>query len=87
LYKLALLPAAQKFYTKLYSSDRTQFDRISKALESLRNHPLDVGKPLRHELKGKYSLRVGMYRIIYQVKAREITVFILDIGHRRDVYQ
>ncbi len=87
MYKLILLPAARKFYEGLFYSDRVQFKRIAKAMDFLQTDPLNAGKPLRHDLKGKYSLRVGIYRIIYQVKQHEITVYILDIGHRRDVYQ
>jgi mRNA interferase RelE/StbE len=40
------------------------------------------------KLKGRpgYRIRVGDYRIIYQVKDNVLTVYILIIGHRRDVY-
>ncbi len=46
-----------------------------------------LGKPLKDNLKGKYSFRVGSYRIIYSVHKHEITVYVLDIGHRREIYQ
>ena len=47
--------------------------------------PLLYGKPLRRDLHGCYKLRVGEYRVIYQVK--ESDIFILVIGHRREVYE
>jgi mRNA interferase RelE/StbE len=43
-----------------------------------------AGKPLRGEWKGVYSLRVGEYRVLYQVKGEE--VLLLVIGHRKHVY-
>jgi mRNA interferase RelE/StbE len=47
--------------------------------------PLLYGKPLRRDLHGCYKLRIGDYRVIYFVKHND--VFIITIGHRRDVYQ
>lgn len=40
-------------------------------------------------LKGQdgYRIRVGNYRIIYQIKDKILLILILDIGHRRDIYQ
>jgi len=34
-----------------------------------------------------YRIRVGDYRIIYQVNDLKLTVLVLAIGHRRDVYR
>ncbi len=47
--------------------------------------PLLYGKPLRRDLHGCYKLRIGDYRVIYFVKSND--VFIITIGHRRDVYK
>jgi len=85
LYKLIIQPQAMDFYKKLYSADRSHFTRISLALESLKKDPFR-GKALKLDLKGKYSLRIGVYRIIYSVDENIITINILKIAHRRDVY-
>lgn len=59
--------------------------RIRKAIEDrLILDPLKFGEPLRRSLAGFRKLRVGDYRVIYQVQGR--TVVILKIGHRREVY-
>ena len=86
MYNVVLLPEAEKFYKELFYSDRSHFTRIAEALKSLEKTP-SLGKPLRHNLKGKFSLRVGFYCIIYAVSRKEITVYVFNIGHRRDVYQ
>ena len=45
------------------------------------------GKALRGEFTGKYSYRLGSYRIIYKLRKGELLVIIIDIGHRRDIYK
>ena len=86
MYKLAMAAPAEHFYQKLYYSDREHFKRIDIALESLKKDPFQ-GKPLKFELKGQFSLRVGFYRIVYTIERKQILVIVLDIGHRRDVYK
>lgn len=86
MYKVVLLPEAQKFYHKLFYSNREIFERIRHALESLKENPL-LGKSLKYKLRGKYSLRVGIYRIIYSVDHLKITIYVFDIGHRKAIYQ
>ena len=60
--------------------------KIQGAIESkLLLDPLLYGLPLRRDLHGCYKLRVGEYRVIYQVKG--INIYVIAIGHRRDVYK
>jgi mRNA interferase RelE/StbE len=58
---------------------------IVAALKDLAVNPRPYGYK---KLKGRpgYRIRVGDYRIIYQVKNNILTVYILIIGHRREVY-
>jgi mRNA interferase RelE/StbE len=60
--------------------------KIKQGIEAkLLRDPLLYGKPLRRDLHGCYKLRVGNYRVIYQV--RQENIYIIVIGHRRDVYE
>lgn len=86
MYRITLLQDAEKFYRKLFTSNKELFNRIDNVLEALKVNPL-LGKPLKHRLKGKYSLRVGVYRIIYSIEKQKITIYILDISHRRESYR
>jgi len=62
--------------------------RILKAIdERLTLDPISFGKPLRYDRKGTRSMRVGDYRIIFQVEYEIRTVLITKIGHRREVYE
>ena len=60
--------------------------RIRKAIEErLGTNPIEYGKPLQYSLKGCRRLRVGDYRVIFQIEG-DRTVVIVKIGHRREVY-
>lgn len=59
--------------------------RIRRAMDQrLATEPTYYGEPLRYRLKGYWKLRVGDYRVIFQIVGRE--VWILRIHHRKDVY-
>jgi len=58
---------------------------IKKAIdEKLVNHPEIYGKPLRTSLSGFRKLRVGDYRIIFEISKKKVIIFV--IGHRKNVY-
>lgn len=59
---------------------------IDVSLEEMKEDPF-IGKSLTRELIGKYSYRVGSYRIIYTINKKDQTVYILTIGHRDRVYE
>ena len=59
--------------------------RIVKAIrQKLTTKPKEFGKPLRGELKRFWKLRVGEFRVIYEVKEEEVLVTIICVGFRRD---
>ena len=86
MYKIVLAKDAEKEYKYLFKTNRTIFKRIRTALNFLAGNPTQ-GKPLKLKLKGKWSYRVGVYRIIYSIEHKMLIVYILDISHRREVYR
>ncbi len=86
MYKVILLPEAEKSLEQIYYGDRSHFQRIKHAIDSLKVDP-SQGKLLKNGLKGKLSLRVGFYRVIYSVDHKVVTVYIFDVGHRSGVYK
>ena len=50
-------------------------------------NPHRVGKPLRGDLLGMHSARVGAYRVVYEVNTPDRTVQVIYIDHRADVYR
>ena len=56
-------------------------------LGPLLENPHRVGKPLRGELAGLYSARVGAYRVVYEIDTTNSMVNVLYIDHRADIYR
>lgn len=65
--------------------DKSIRNRIIKALRKLESEP-ESGEPLTSILTGLWSLRIGDYRAIYQIKHSELIVVVIKIGHRKSVY-
>lgn len=73
-----------RFLRNIKALDREIQVRVINEIKNLASNPY-VGKLLRGEWKGIYSLRVGDYRVLYQVKGN--TVFLLVVTHRKRAYQ
>jgi mRNA interferase RelE/StbE len=60
---------------------------IRRAIEEkLMTDPVRFGVPLRRDLKGLMKLRVGDYRVIYSIERKQVVVYVVKIGHRKEVY-
>ncbi len=59
-------------------------EKIKHGLEEICVQPAS-GKPLRDELAGLHSYRIGEIRIVYQISERAVT--LITIGPRKIVYQ
>lgn len=46
--------------------------------------PEQYGAPLRHNLKGFRKLKISDYRVIYKIEKKEIKVFVVKVGLRKD---
>lgn len=81
-YQVILSRKAEKELAKL--STQAQI-RIAEALLELGENPRPYGY---RELKGEdaFRVRVGDYRIIYEIQDDILLVYIVRIGHRKDVY-
>ena len=63
-----------------------------KLVEFLQNlgyceDPRHKGKQLKGKLKEFWRYRVGDYRIITKITDHEITILVLKVAHRKDVYE
>ncbi len=82
MYKLVIDRFAQKQLGKI---SPPYFNRIVKAVNDLAKNPRPNGY---RKLTGRsgYRIRIGNYRVIYNIEDNILTIFIIDIGHRKDIY-
>jgi mRNA interferase RelE/StbE len=81
-------PAALKELRKLDRvTQRRIVDFLHERVAPLGN-PRGIGEALRGPVLGKYwKYRVGDYRIICDINDRRITILVVRIGNRREVYR
>jgi len=83
-YAVALERAAARFLLRL--KDAKLKKRLDDAIEVLSDDPRPPGCRKLAGTSDRYRIRVGDYRIIYRVDNGKVTVLVLVIGHRREVY-
>lgn len=60
--------------------------RIMRTIDvKLTQAPMQFGVPLSGTLSEFRKLRIGDYRVVYRVQAPVVMVFVLTVGHRRDL--
>ena len=82
-YQLFLLPRAQKELARL---PMESYERTRAAIRALAEEPRPPGY---RKLSGRegWRIRVGDYRVLYEIEDTPKTVTVVQVGHRRDVYR
>ncbi|MFA5865556.1 MAG: type II toxin-antitoxin system RelE/ParE family toxin [Phycisphaerae bacterium] len=83
-FTVIVLPSAQKELDELPASLRKT---VLRKILSLRDNPYPSGSKKLKGSDGFYRLRVGNYRVIYEVNGNILYVYGIRIGHRKDVYR
>lgn len=83
-YKVIVKPSAAKVIRKL---ERNIQRRIVQLLERLAEHPRPEGVVKMAGDDNLWRLRIGDYRMIYEIHDGQLIVLVLRVGHRRDVYR
>ena len=65
---------------------KQELRKIIRKLELLADDPF-VGKPLKGEFEGLYSLRAWPYRIIYLIESDSGTITVFLVTHRQSAYK
>jgi len=60
---------------------------VSRLLWLAENVDAITPMPLKGEWAGFFKLRVGDYRVLYEIVEEEPLIFVLRIGHRREIYR
>lgn len=87
MYKVRFSDSAVKQMAKLdRQSLRVIKNWIVKNLVDT-DDPRRHGKPLSGNLKGVWRYRVGDYRLFAEIEDDVLTIFIFEVGHRREIYK
>lgn len=78
-------------FRKSVAKDLRAFPKqdVKRILDRIRSLATDPRPPGAEKLSGqeRYRVRQGVYRIIYEIEDRKLSVLIVKVGHRREVYQ
>lgn len=84
MYGVVVTRRAQKAIGKIRPRDRK---RIGSAIDALAKDPRPRGAKKLSGTDADYRIRVGDYRVLYEIRDDEVLVLVFDAGHRRDVYE
>jgi mRNA interferase RelE/StbE len=82
-YSVRIKASAAKALARIDASDR---ERLVRAIDDLVTNP-HVGTALKGEWNGLRRIRIGAYRIVFEVQNAELVVLVVRIGHRSRVYR
>ena len=83
VYKIFFKKSVEKDFKVIPKKDLV---KILECIEALAENPCPPGC---EKLSGqqKYRLRQGRYRILYSVQDDELTIWVVKVGHRKDIYR
>ena len=82
-YRIFFKRSVEKDFASIPKKD---LKRILNRIKTLEENPRPVGCE-KLTGKEKYRLRQGRYRIVYSIQDDELTVWVVKIGHRKDIYR
>lgn len=83
-YRLVLHHAVVGEIKKLPARTRRE---VKAAIDDLASEPIPRAAVRLKGTSNSYRLRFGDYRMLYEVHATEVVVYVLGVGHRREVYR
>ena len=86
LWKVKYSDKAKRQILTLDNSVRKNIERFFNHIHEYSN-PRDVGKALTGQYAGLWRYRVGDYRLICSIHDNILTVEVIKIGHRSNVYK
>jgi len=82
MFDIFLTAESKKFLKKLNKEDAA---RIISSIERCRVRPYHYVKKLVSS--PYFRLRVGKYRVILDIKNKNLVIIVVEIGHRRNIYK
>jgi mRNA interferase RelE/StbE len=83
-YRVEIRPAA---YRALESLSPSLQSRIAAKIDALAQNPYPPGVKKLAGAEKRLRIRVGDYRIVYDIQSEVLLILVIRIGHRREVYR
>jgi len=83
-YRIEFKPSAAKEFSQLPKNIQK---RIAAKVNTLADNPRPRGVEKLEGRENRYRIRVGDYRVIYEIHDEVLLVLVVRIGHRREVYR
>ena len=83
-YRIVFSKRAQRQFNKLNPQVKR---RLQTVIDGLESDPMPHNSSPMKYTGGERKIRVGDYRIVYEIGTQELIVLILKIGDRKDVYE
>ena len=82
VYKILFRASVEKDFQGI---PRKEVEKILHRIEALAENPRPPGC---EKLTGqeRYRIRQGNYRVLYSIQDRELTVWVVKVGHRKEIY-
>ncbi len=84
MYTIELKPSAVRDMQRL---PRPMQTRVAQKINALANDPFPRGSTKLEALDDLWRIRIGDYRVIYQVRRKTLVIFVVRVKHRGDVYR
>ena len=82
-YRIEFKPSAAKEFSQLPKNVQK---RITAKVNTLADNPRPRGVEKLEGQENRYRIRVGDYRVTYEIHDEVLLVLVVRIGHRREVY-
>jgi mRNA interferase RelE/StbE len=87
VWKIEFVPAAAKELKKLGRAEATRIiTTLEKRVATLEN-PRQLGSALSGDLGNLWRWRIGDYRVVARIEDERITILVVRVAHRREVYR
>ncbi len=86
-WRIEITRTATKQITKLDQQAQKSILRFLRERLAAADNPRQWGRALQGEKRGLWRYRVGDYRLICDIQDHKITILVLELGHRKDVYR
>jgi mRNA interferase RelE/StbE len=86
-WRIEITRTAEKQIQKLSRGAQESIIQFLRARVRTADNPRQLGKPLHGDKGGLWRYRVGDYRLICDIRDERITILVVRVGHRKDVYR